>query len=105
MENNSISMEQSRYLNNIFIYGNKNLLKGAITPIKLLLNKIAEDHKLKISEIEVNLIDDNQLLEINQSALAHDYYTYIITFDYSEGKIIRGDIYISIDRIKENAKT
>jgi len=98
-------MEQSRYLNNILIYGNKSLLRGAITPIKILLNKIASDHKLTISEIEINLINDNQLLEINQSALQHDYYTDIITFDYSEGQIIRGDIYISIDRIKENAKT
>ena len=105
MVNNLILMEQSRYLNNILIYGKKSLLKGAITPVKILLNKIAKDHKLTISEIEVNLVDDNQILEINQSALDHDYYTDIITFDYTEGKILRGDIYISIDRIKENAKT
>jgi probable rRNA maturation factor len=98
-------MEQSRYLNNIHIYGNKRLLKGAIKPIKLLLNKIAKDHNLTISEIEVNLVDDNQLLKINQSSLHHDYFTDIITFDYNEGKEISGDIYISIDRIKENAKT
>ena len=98
-------MEQSRYSNNILIYGNKSLLKGAITPIKQLLNIIAKDHKLTISGIEVNLISDDQLLEINKSALNHDYYTDIITFDYTEEKIVSGDIYISIDRIKENAKT
>lgn len=98
-------MEQSLYLNNIFIYGNKRLLTGKIKSIKKLLNKIVVDHHLKLLSLEINLITDDQLLEINQTSLKHDYYTDIITFDYSEGKNISGDIYISIDRIKENSKT
>ncbi|NLN33504.1 MAG: rRNA maturation RNase YbeY [Flavobacteriaceae bacterium] len=54
---------------------------------------------------EINYIfcDDEYLLQINIEYLAHDYYTDVIGFQYSEGKNLVGDIYISIDRVKENA--
>lgn len=42
---------------------------------------------------------------MNKSHLNHDYYTDIITFDYCEGDVISGDLMLSIDRIKDNAKT
>jgi rRNA maturation RNase YbeY len=42
-------------------------------------------------------------LEVNQNFLQHDYYTDIITFDYCEGEIVSGDIFISVERVKENA--
>lgn len=48
--------------------------------------------------------DDAYLLEINQKYLQHDTYTDIITFDYSKGQIISGDIFISVERVAENAK-
>jgi len=47
---------------------------------------------------------DEYLLEVNKKYLSHDYYTDVITFDYTEGDVISGDILISIERIKENAK-
>jgi len=47
---------------------------------------------------------DAYLLKINQQYLNHDYFTDVITFDYSENDIIAGDIFISIDRITDNAK-
>lgn len=48
---------------------------------------------------------DDYLLEINKQYLDHDYYTDIITFDYVEGNLISGDIFISVDRVRENAAT
>lgn len=55
---------------------------------------------------EINFIfcNDEFLIGINRKYLNHDNYTDIITFDYSEGNVVSGDIFISIDRIKENAK-
>lgn len=54
---------------------------------------------------EVNLIfcSDDYLLEMNRTHLDHDYYTDIITFDYCEDNLITGDLFISIDRVEENA--
>jgi len=46
---------------------------------------------------------DKYLLQLNRRFLNHEYFTDVITFDYSSGKVISGEIYISIDRIKENA--
>lgn len=50
-------------------------------------------------------MDDEQLLEMNKQYLQHDYYTDIITFDYSELPVVSGDLFISIDRVRENAKS
>ena len=58
------------------------------------------------TEGEINYIfcDDAYLLKINEEFLKHDTLTDIISFDYSVGKELHGDIYISVDRVKENAK-
>ena len=62
---------------------------------------IAEQKKPgKISYI---FCDDEHLLEINRTYLDHDYYTDIITFDYVKGKTISGDIFVSLQRISDNA--
>jgi len=54
-------------------------------------------------EISFIFCSDNYLLEVNKQYLGHDYFTDIITFDYVENKVISGDIFISCDRVKENA--
>ena len=58
------------------------------------------------SEGEINYIfcDDDYIVEINQQYLDHDTLTDIISFDYSLGNEIHGDIYISIERVRENAE-
>lgn len=58
----------------------------------------------KISgEVVFVFTSDASLLEMNQKFLNHDYFTDILTFDYSDGRRISGDVFISMDRIKENA--
>ncbi len=57
-----------------------------------------------LRQVDYIFCDDGYLLDINQKHLGHDTYTDIITFDYSEGKSIAGDVFISIERVKENAK-
>lgn len=54
--------------------------------------------------ISIIFCSDDYLLNINQKHLSHDYYTDIITFDYCENGIVNGDLFISIDRVKDNAK-
>jgi probable rRNA maturation factor len=68
-----------------------------------IINAISKE-KRKAKMINIILCSDNFLLKLNKSYLDHDYYTDIITFEFNEGRNVSGDIYISIDRIKENAK-
>lgn len=84
--------------------GNKKHIKGYSSPIRQTIKKIISDHKFKLQQIDFNFVDDEALLEINRQALNHDYYTDIISFDYTEGKFIEGEIYISIDRVLDNSK-
>jgi rRNA maturation RNase YbeY len=64
----------------------------------------AADYKKKIGKVTYIFCNDERILEVNKQYLNHDYYTDIITFDYSDGRIISGDIFISIDTIKSNAE-
>ena len=57
----------------------------------------------RVGEIAIVFCSDNYLLEINKRFLSHDYYTDVITFDYTEGATVSGDILISIERISENS--
>ena len=57
----------------------------------------------RLKKIDVYGVSDNELLEINNKHLQHNYYTDIITFDYSRGNRISGELHISVDRVKDNA--
>lgn len=57
-----------------------------------------------LGEISYIFCDDDYILNINQQYLQHDYYTDIITFDYTEGNTISGDVFISLDTVSSNAK-
>ena len=72
--------------------------------IKNWIKSAAVNENKKVGEIQYIFCSDVYLLKINKKFLDHDYYTDIVTFDYDEKNIISGDIYISIDRVKENAK-
>ena len=60
--------------------------------------------RFREGDISVIFCSDDYLKQININYLNHDYYTDIITFDYSDNKIISGDLFVSIDRVKENAE-
>ena len=59
---------------------------------------------LRLKKIDVHGCSDEELLVINKEHLNHDYYTDIITFDYSRGDRISGELFISLDRVKDNAQ-
>ncbi len=69
------------------------------------VNTLIFFYRKKANIIGYTFVDDEFLLDMNQTHLHHDTYTDIITFDLSDQKseVILGDIYISIDRVKENA--
>ena len=54
-------------------------------------------------ELTYIFCDDSKILEVNKKFLNHDYFTDVITFDYTRGKLLRGDIYISLDTVASNA--
>jgi|SRR5437588_9396578 len=75
------------------------------TKVKTWIKAVIEAEGYKLQELNYVFCSDEYLLGINRQYLDHDTYTDIITFDNSEkDKVITGDIFISIDRIRENAK-
>lgn len=68
------------------------------------IKHIASSESKLLKDLNIIFCSDDYLLDINQKFLAHDYYTDIITFDYSEGNYISGDLFISIDSVRDNAK-
>ena len=73
------------------------------TRIKEWLRLVAESEVFTLGNISVIFCSDNYILDINQKYLQHDYFTDIITFDYSEGGRISGDLFISVDSVRENS--
>jgi rRNA maturation RNase YbeY len=72
--------------------------------IKSWIKTIVELEKKILGQINFVFTSDAELLKTNIEFLNHNTYTDIITFDYCEGKLINGDIIISIERVKENAQ-
>ena len=72
--------------------------------LKLWIKSITEKEKHVIGTINYVFCNDNELLEINVKHLNHNTFTDIITFDYTEGTKINSDIFISVERVSENAK-
>lgn len=67
------------------------------------LKKVAALHQCKVGDIAYIFCNDEKILEVNRQYLQHDYYTDIITFDYTEGNTINGDVFISLDTVRSNA--
>ena len=72
--------------------------------LKKWIKKVVKQEGSVIAELNFIFCDDEYLLEKNKTFLKHDTLTDIITFDYSEKNTLTGDVYISIERVKENAQ-
>ena len=68
------------------------------------LKMVAGSEIAKIGDINIIFCSDNYILDVNMRYLQHDYFTDIITFDYCEGRTLSGDLFISIDSVRENAR-
>ena len=67
------------------------------------LKMVVESEIKKLGQVAIVFCSDNYILDINQRYLQHDYFTDIITFDYCDNNLISGDLFISVDSVKENS--
>ena len=74
------------------------------TQLENWIEKVVSNNEFELGEVNYIFCDDEYLLKLNVEFLQHDTLTDIISFDNSLGKLINGDIFISIERVKENAK-
>ena len=65
---------------------------------------VAASYGKRVGEIAYIFVDDEKILEVNRQYLGHDYYTDIITYDYCEGDVISGDLFISLATVRTNAE-
>lgn len=90
-------------MKNLRIYSNYKIIEKK--KLHQYVKFITQHLNLSIKSLEINFINSEAIKEINNKFLSHDYSTDIITFDYSENQnFIDGEIFISIDDVKENAK-
>jgi len=68
------------------------------------VRRVAETYGYRVGEIAYVFVDDEEILRVNRQFLSHDYYTDIITFDDTEGRLIQGDLFISLDTVRSNAE-
>lgn len=68
------------------------------------IKAVAATYNKKVGEVAYIFCSDEKILEVNRQYLEHDYYTDIITFDYTEGNRISGDLFISLDTVRTNAE-
>ena len=68
------------------------------------IKRVAALHGKTVGDIAYIFCSDEKILDVNRMYLQHDYYTNIITFDYSEDNMISGDLFISLDTVRTNAE-
>ena len=69
------------------------------------LNEVAAVYGKRVGNISYLFCDDEHILSVNREFLSHDYFTDIITFDYTIGRKVGADIYISLDTVRSNAES
>jgi len=87
-----------------FFFENKSVSLQNRTLLKAFIHSLFKKEGKRIESINYIFCTDKRLLEINRQFLKHDYYTDIITFDLSESSLVTAEIYISLDRVRDNAQ-
>ena len=72
--------------------------------VRQWIRSVAADYGFAVGDVTYVFTDDEGELRVNQQFLGHDYYTDVITFDYSSQTVISGDIFISLDMVRHNAE-
>ena len=72
--------------------------------IRVWVEAVARFYGKKVGRVTYIFVNDERIMTVNRKFLQHDYYTDIITFDYTEGTIIGGDLFISLDTVSSNAE-
>ena len=75
-----------------------------IRKVSAWIEEVAASHSRRVGNLNYLFVDDEEILVANRQFVNHDYYTDIITFDYSRGDRISGDIMISLDTVASNAE-
>lgn len=91
---------------NSILWNNQNVDLPALDypRVEKWISDVAREHGRILGDLAYIFCDDEKIIEVNRQFLQHDYYTDIITFDYSRGKLISGDMFISLDTVASNAK-
>ena len=91
---------------NSILWNNQNVDLPAIDypRVEKWIADVARAHGRILGDIAYIFCDDEKIIEVNRQFLQHDYYTDIITFDYGRGKLISGDMFISLDTVASNAE-
>jgi len=87
-----------------YVYNTGSSLKNE-NAVTSWIKKVVVSEKRTLGELVFAFFNDEDLRQINLKHLKHDYYTDVISFDASEGERVNGNIAVSVDRVKENAKT
>lgn len=72
--------------------------------VEIWLNEVGAKHNKSIGNLNYLFCDDEEILKVNRQFLQHDYFTDIITFDYSRRNKVGGDIFISLETVKSNSE-
>ncbi len=87
-----------------FFYEERQVPEDCLEGIQTVVNGIVNDYGFVLMGLNVIFLSDEGLLKMNREFLGHDFYTDVITFDLEENaNPIQGEIYISVDRVKDNA--
>lgn len=86
-----------------FFFHHTNITLNNRSQLKAFIEQLFRSEKRKLSSLQYIFCTDEYLLEINRQYLQHDFYTDIVSFELSDTAATEGEIYISVDRVRENA--